>query len=104
MIPSLAGVAELAVGAGYHSCARLADGAVRCWGNNGSGQLGDGTVVDRRAPVAVAGLDGVAQLAAGGEHTCARMLDGTVRCWGLNASGQLGDGTTGGRLAPTPVR
>ncbi|MGB1015285.1 MAG: RCC1 domain-containing protein [Nannocystaceae bacterium] len=38
------------------SCAALADGGVQCWGYNQRGQLGDGTLIDRPAPVAVAGV------------------------------------------------
>ena len=55
------------------------------------GSLGDGTTMNRRTPVAVAGLSGVTAIAAG-IHTCALLADTTVRCWGNNASGELGDG------------
>jgi alpha-tubulin suppressor-like RCC1 family protein len=37
----------------YHSCALMADGAVRCWGNNSFGQLGNGATDDQNAPVSV---------------------------------------------------
>ncbi|MBK6534435.1 MAG: hypothetical protein IPF99_34190 [Deltaproteobacteria bacterium] len=61
---------------GYlHTCARLGDGSVRCWGNNRYGQLGDGTVTNRSNPTLVPGLTGVVELAAGGQHTCARLGD-----------------------------
>ena len=84
-----------------HTCALLTDGTVRCWGGNQYGQLGDGTLVQRPNPVAVAGLEGVTELSLGEQHTCALLTDRTVRCWGENRYGQLGDGTTIG--SPTPV-
>jgi alpha-tubulin suppressor-like RCC1 family protein len=85
-----------AVGAGSgHSCALLADGTVSCWGNNSSGQLGDGTTSSRTSPGAVSGLDGAIALAVGEVHACALLADGTVRCWGGNAYGQLGNGMLG---------
>jgi alpha-tubulin suppressor-like RCC1 family protein len=92
-----------------HSCALLEGGEVRCWGDNSSGQLGDGTTTGRLAPVAVAqspggpSLTGVEALALGGSHSCALLGGGEVRCWGGNGVGQLGDGTTTDRLYPLPA-
>jgi alpha-tubulin suppressor-like RCC1 family protein len=73
-----------------HTCARLADGSVSCWGRNTSGQLGDGTTMTRDRPAAIPGLaSGVAQIAAGNSHTCAALADGTVSCWGAIRNGAV---------------
>ncbi|REE96682.1 S8 family serine peptidase [Thermomonospora umbrina] len=93
-----------AIAGGYtHSMAVLANGTVRAWGNNGYGQLGDGTTTDRPSPVAVQGLTTATQISAGFGHTLVRLSDKTVRGWGLNASGQIGDGTATDRLTPVAV-
>lgn len=107
-VAGIADAVELVAGH-LHACARLAGGAVRCWGSNGAGQLGVGATSPLSAtPVAVAELADVAQLTAEGDSfsngvTCARLGDGTARCWGYNARGALGDGTTTNRAAPTTV-
>ena len=79
------------------------DGTVWAWGDNGYGQLGDGTTTDRTTPVQVSGLSGVTAIAAGCYHTVALKSDGTVWAWGYNGYGQLGDGTTTQRTTPVQV-
>ncbi|HJL18800.1 MAG TPA: hypothetical protein RMH99_24270 [Sandaracinaceae bacterium LLY-WYZ-13_1] len=64
-----------------HTCARLRGGAVRCWGRNHRGQLGDGTTSLRARPSRVRGLR-ASHLAAGGDSSCAVRTDGGVACWG----------------------
>lgn len=93
---------DVAVGLA-HACALLTDGSVRCWGANGSGQLGDGTTTDRLTPVRATGVPTTArELVAGRLSTCALTQDGQSWCWGLNVAGQLGDGSTQDRT--TAVR
>jgi alpha-tubulin suppressor-like RCC1 family protein len=97
------GVSAIAVG-GMHSCALLTTGAVRCWGANAYGQLGDGTTTQRVTSVAVSGLSsGVSAITAGTYYTCALLGTGAVKCWGYNGSGQLGDNSITQRLTPVDV-
>lgn len=100
-----AGIAYAAVHAGgEHSCGLTNGGQVRCWGYNGSGQLGDGTVTTRPLPTGVDGLTaGVTALAVGDYHGCALRGDGQVVCWGYNNRYQLGDGSTTTRRLPVAV-
>lgn len=77
-----------------HKIVLKRDGTVWAWGNNGSGQLGNGGIDPSLTPVQVPGLTNIIKIIAGGTHTLALKRDGTVWGWGLNSSGQLGDGTT----------
>ncbi len=87
-------------GGGFHTCAILDNGKVRCWGEGSSGQLGYGNkkdIGDNETPASVAavklgrGRKAVA-ITAGIRHTCAILDNGKVRCWGQASSGQLGYG------------
>jgi len=87
--------ARLSVSLGlFHTCAALADGTARCWGNNDFGQLGDGTTMGRVIPTLVPGIADVTDVFAGMQQTCVLHRDRTVSCWGANDEGQLADGTT----------
>jgi alpha-tubulin suppressor-like RCC1 family protein/Tol biopolymer transport system component len=96
-------VLALALGAS-HACALLQGGAVKCWGSNELGQLGDGSTTTRPLPVDVSGLSsGVTAIAAGYMHTCAIAAAGALKCWGANNTGQLGVGDTAAHRVPTDV-
>ncbi len=77
--------------------------AVKDWGTNSFGQLGDASTTQRTTPVQAGTLNGATAIAHSGRHGLAVMADGTVRAWGDNGSGQLGDGTTTQRTSPVTV-
>lgn len=85
------GVVELAAGQS-HVLARKGDGTLVAWGNNGNGQLGDGTIDNSKVPIAVTGISGeLRAIAAGDGHSYALTADGKLWAWGNYSSGQLGE-------------
>jgi alpha-tubulin suppressor-like RCC1 family protein len=93
IVAELTDVVEIDAGGGFTTCARRADGRLRCWGENALGQIGDGTTVRRDATETVSAIASAFDVAVGLNHACAVLADGSVQCWGSNASGALGDGT-----------
>ena len=93
---------------GRHTCALDTDGRAYCWGDNTSGQLGDGTIAGsseppRLRPQAVSGNYRFAALQSGAFHTCGLVSDGTAYCWGSNGNSRLGTEISGSSPVPTPV-
>jgi alpha-tubulin suppressor-like RCC1 family protein len=74
-----------------HACGLTAAGEAWCWGDGGA--LGDGSLTDRRSPVAVLGNRRFRELAAGESITCGLKQDNSAWCWGVAFDGQLGQGT-----------
>ena len=115
-VTPLIGAAALAVGGDVasgagHSCAVVALGQVKCWGDNSDGQLGyeiqnGSTVMSSTVPLIAVDADGVTPLsgataiAAGSRHSCAVLALGTVKCWGTTFGGDLGNAP--GTMAHSP--
>ena len=87
-----------------HTCALLDNGWVKCWGNAGSGRLGQGSrTIHGDLPIHMgdnlpavdlgAGRTGE-QVSAGGFHTCVLLDDDSMKCWGFGQFGQLGQSST----------
>ncbi|HEX8703716.1 MAG TPA: Ig-like domain-containing protein, partial [Myxococcaceae bacterium] len=97
------GWARVALGT-TSTCATRTDGTLWCWGNNRSGQLGNGTINNTsNLPVQVGTETSWARVDPGSFHTCATRTDGTLWCWGSGVWGQLGIGDSATRLSPVQV-
>ena len=93
----------------YHTCAVLADGTARCWGDAAAYALGNGSTTDSATPVTVlAGvgftLTDIVGISLGNAYSCAWTSTGRAYCWGDNSTGHIGDNTTANKQYPvTPV-
>ena len=90
-----------------HTCGLAVDGTAHCWGNDGNGRLGDGSVLASKAsPSPVQPALTFTQVVGGSSHTCGLEPDGTAHCWGYDWNGQLGNGTTltADQPSPSPVQ
>ncbi len=93
-VPVVGGLTFKQIAAGFwHTCAVTTAGKAYCWGANPSGQLGDGTNIERHVPTPVAGNLVFAAVSALFEHTCGVTISGEAWCWGQGQLGRLGDGT-----------
>jgi alpha-tubulin suppressor-like RCC1 family protein len=88
---------------GDQTCVRRTDGQVLCWGDNTSGNLGNGSSVTSSAVPVFAAVDDAITIASGEETTCAIRADRTLVCWGGGQFGNIGDGATVDRPLPVPI-
>jgi alpha-tubulin suppressor-like RCC1 family protein len=66
------------------NCALTPSGGVKCWGENGCGQIGDGTTIDHPKPADVNNLtDSVTDIAVNYSNACAILNNGSAQCWGM---------------------
>jgi alpha-tubulin suppressor-like RCC1 family protein len=87
-----------------HTCGVTTSDRAYCWGYNGDGELGNGTLSGRQTrPLAVVGGLSFRWLAPGHYHTCGTTLANKGYCWGRNSFGEVGDGTTSIRPRPVAV-
>jgi alpha-tubulin suppressor-like RCC1 family protein len=84
----------------YFTCANLSSGQIRCWGYNGTGQLGNGTTTQSVSPVLVSNVSTSSMVSTGESSTCAVLLSGAVQCWGMIVGN---GGFTAATDSPTPV-
>jgi alpha-tubulin suppressor-like RCC1 family protein len=105
-------VTRLAARGGAHACAVLADGTVRCWGSNSTGQLGIGgedgsTPAYEATPRLVHGITGATDVATAGDGTggvsCIVATNGEVSCFGSDAWGHIGGAQRSSEPVRTPV-
>lgn len=95
-----------AVAAGdFHTLALKTDGSLWAWGENTSGQVGDGSIAPKNQPVPVKiGTDtNWVSIAAGGSHSIALKADNSLWAWGSNNGGQLGNGAHVDAVAPVQI-
>ncbi len=78
--------------------------AAYCWGEGGSGELGDGSTNDHQTtPGAVSGGLTFFSVSAGLDHSCGVTASGAAYCWGWPSSGKLGDGSKRPGFTPMAV-
>lgn len=101
-VPGLGTAVQVAAGE-LHTCARIDDGSVWCWGRNSANKLGDPSAMESAMPLRVPGIVDAVELVVGARHGCVRTSAGSVRCWGIGSSGVLGDGVDRMGGVPDPV-
>ena len=113
------GAVRMAAAGDDFSCIVGTDGSVRCLGENGASQLGNGELdvnpdgggtAPHPTPTLVIGLPPVERVSTHNSHACAILAHpcpaagGPVMCWGSNGSGELGGGSTNASRVPVSVR
>ena len=86
---SLPTIGKVAVGS-KHMCAIDSNSALKCWGSNSYGQVGNGTTTSSSTPQIIDSGVSYQSVSAGALHTCAITTSGVLKCWGDYNYGKLG--------------
>jgi alpha-tubulin suppressor-like RCC1 family protein len=80
------------------------NGTAWAWGDNGDGELGDSTTVNKSSPISViGGFTNWSKVSSGANHAVGLRQDGTMWAWGYNGAGQLGTNSTTNTSSPVSV-
>jgi alpha-tubulin suppressor-like RCC1 family protein len=102
----LANIEKITTG-GWHNCALMMGGSIKCWGSDLFGQLGMEPPTESYMvayPVDVPFLGIFTDVSAGLDHTCAVANNGSAYCWGVNYNGELGIGSSDFDPHPIPTQ
>lgn len=91
------------VSCAYQFCCAVVDGAVKCWGRNEKGQIGDGTTTNALTPKSVPGVDAASFARCGRNACCAVLENATAVCWGNSDWGEIGDQISGVPIGAGPA-
>jgi alpha-tubulin suppressor-like RCC1 family protein len=91
------------IGCGRDFTCALAAGVVQCFGNDDTGQLGDGMMTGRASPMPIAFTGTATAISVGDDHACASVVSAAPICWGHNDNGTLGTGSFTPVSSATPV-
>jgi surface protein len=101
---SVSGIASpKSVSCAYQFCCAVVDGAVKCWGRNEKGQIGDGTETSALTPKSVPGVDAASFARCGRAVCCAVLENATALCWGNSDWGEIGDQIPGVPIGAGPA-
>ena len=92
----------ISTGLSHTAAIRYSDASLWVWGNNATGQLGDGTTINKSSPIQI-GTSSWSAVSAGASHTAGITTTGSLFTWGGNNSYQLGDGTTIAKSSPVQI-
>jgi alpha-tubulin suppressor-like RCC1 family protein len=88
-----------------HTCGVRKNGKLYCWGDDYSGQIGDGdtNASPVTAPLRIGTFEDWGTVSAGHGHTCGARTNGKLYCWGDDSRGQIGDNDDVGATAPRRI-
>ncbi|HEY1958873.1 MAG TPA: hypothetical protein VGH28_24845 [Polyangiaceae bacterium] len=93
---------QIAAG-GSHTCAITLGGALKCWGDDFFGEIGDGQDINNSLTPYTLAIQNPTYVGLGEDFSCAVTAAGGAYCWGDGFEGQLGNGIEDEQTSPVQV-